>query len=67
MKKLFLLIALLSSSGCLWQTVDNVEIKKAQDFCECHKGLYKITEMWVGSTLIECSDGTFIWEGELPK
>ena len=65
--KLLLIAAIISLSGCLWQTVDNVEIKKAQDFCDCHKGLYKITEIWAGKTLIECSDGTSIWEGELPK
>ena len=40
MKKLLILLCLLFLQGCIYQTIDNIEIKKAIQYCKDRGGIY---------------------------
>ena len=66
MKKiLILLVTSITLSGCLYQSVDKVELEKGLRYCEGKGGLRNIDEWFDSDTKIECVDGTKIFERNL--
>ena len=62
MKKLLAIIILSILSGCGYQSIDLVEIKKAEEYCKDHKGLREIKEWFNQETIFKCYDGSKIEE-----
>ena len=59
MKKLLIsIVAALSLSGCMWQTVNRIEVEQAITFCNGIENLYTIESYAVGNVFVYCKNGT---------
>ena len=56
MKKLIVLLSVLSLSGCLYQSVHPVDIKSAESFCADKGGVHHIESFWQGKVEIFCKN-----------
>jgi hypothetical protein len=54
-------------SGCLYQEIDEIEVKKGYKACEDKEGLRVIEETFTGDTIFSCNDGTKISERTADK
>ncbi|PCI20828.1 MAG: hypothetical protein COB62_04230 [Piscirickettsiaceae bacterium] len=57
MKTLITAAILLLLQGCFYQSVDETDIKLANEKCKDNQGVRKITIYAGVSTVVECSDG----------
>ncbi|HIF18285.1 MAG TPA: hypothetical protein EYG50_00875 [Cycloclasticus sp.] len=57
MKTLFTAAILLLLQGCFYQSVDDVDIKLANEKCKNNNGVKSITIYAGVSTAVECQDG----------
>lgn len=58
-----ILCGLLSSlTGCLYQSVDTVDIYYAEKYCEDIRGssLRNINEYWTGESSVRCENGDYL-------
>lgn len=58
-RSLIVAIVLSSLTGCMWQSIDDVDIYYAKKLC-AEKGsvVVSITEYWYGNSTINCKDDT---------
>lgn len=58
MKRIVLLLAFIPSlQGCLYQTVDNVDIQRASIYCGGYEKIAEISSNFVGDEKAHCLDG----------
>jgi len=57
MKTFFIAAILLLLQGCLYQSVDDVDMKLAHEKCKNNNGVKSITIYAGVSTAVECKDG----------
>ena len=58
-KTLLLTAALLSATGCMWQTVDNYGLNVASVMCKDRGGVDSVTGYATGSVAFTCGDGVY--------
>lgn len=66
MKYLALTAAILGSTGCMYQTVSELEVQKGLALCQANMGLSEITEDFLGSTFYRCKNGEQVSESDFP-
>lgn len=65
-KYILLAAATLASTGCVYQSITELEIQKGVALCASNMGLASIDEVFDGTTTYECKNGTLYWEGDFP-
>ena len=66
MKYLALTAAILGSTGCMYQTVSELEVQKGLALCQANMGLAQIREQYTGSTSYRCKNGELVFESDYP-
>ena len=66
MKYLALTAAILCSTGCMYQTVSELEVQKGLALCQANMGPAEITESFLGSTSYRCKNGELVFESDFP-
>jgi len=66
MKYLALTAAILGSTGCMYQTVSELEVQKGLALCQAHMGLAEISENFSGWTSYTCKNGVRVVESNFP-
>jgi len=66
MKYLALTAAILCSTGCMYQTVSELEVQKGLALCQANMGLAEITESFSGWTSYICKNGAVVDETHFP-
>lgn len=66
MKYLALTAAILGSTGCVYQTVSELEVQKGLALCQANMGLDEIKEKYNGSTFYVCKNGKYFKESDFP-
>ena len=64
MKYLALTIALLGSTGCMYQKIDELDIQKGVVLCQPNMGLDEIVEGFTGNTIYFCKNGVRMTESD---
>lgn len=67
MKYLALTVALLGSTGCMYQSVDELEIHKGLVLCQPNMGLAEINERFTGFTAYRCKNGVRMTESDFKR
>ena len=67
MKYLALTIALLGSTGCMYQTVDELDIQKGLVLCQPNMGLAEVVEDFTGGTIYFCKNGVRMTESDFKR
>jgi hypothetical protein len=55
---LLFIVAALTLSGCMWQTADSSDLRKAEYFCKGVLNIAKIDIRFDSAEVIYCLDGT---------
>lgn len=56
MYKLFLLLSVLFLSGCMYQSVSQFDIDRANATCEDKKGVIEVYSYFYGTEIVRCGD-----------
>ena len=56
MKKLVIIFAVISLSGCMYQSVNNIDLRKALHACNGVENIEHITSRFDGSELVKCTN-----------
>ncbi len=67
MKYLALTAAILCSTGCMYQTVSELEVQKGLALCQANMGLAEITESFLWGTWYTCKNGAVVYEKNFPN
>ena len=59
LKKLLTLVLCISLTGCFWQDLDNIHIRKALYFCKSTENIEWVSAWAVGGGSVRCVDGRY--------
>ncbi|NOR27524.1 MAG: hypothetical protein GQ540_03230 [Lutibacter sp.] len=64
MYKFIMILCLFLLQGC-YQKIDNIEIKKAIQYCEDRGGIYYIQESFTSGTYITCNNNEKVYDVDI--
>ena len=67
MKYLALTAAILGSTGCMYQTVSELEVQEGLALCQANMGLAEIVEDFTGGTIYFCKNGVRMTESDFKR
>lgn len=59
LKKLAILVLCINITGCMWQDLDNVDIRKALHFCKSTENIEWVSSWALGGGSVKCVDGSY--------
>lgn len=59
LKKLLILVLCTNLTGCMWQDLNNTEIRKALHFCKSTENIEWVSAWALGGGSVRCVDGKY--------